>query len=73
MKSIIAILIYVGTFMGMFFLLSSIGLLWADSYYAVVSNNHWFILYSMFFGWWISLFPTREYYINNEEYFSEVF
>jgi len=70
MKSLIAILIYLGTFMGMFFLLSAIGLLWADNYNAIVSDNGWFMVYAMFFGWWMSILPTREYYVANQEYFS---
>lgn len=70
MKSLIAILIYLGTFMGMFFLISTIGLLWADSYHAIVSNNSWFMCYSILFGWWMSILPTREYYTANKDYFS---
>jgi len=70
MKSLIAILIYLGTFMGMFFLLSAIGLLWADNYNAIVSDNGWFMAYAMFFGWWMAILPTREYYVANQEYFS---
>jgi hypothetical protein len=72
MKSLIAILIYLGTFMSMFFVLSLIGTLWFN-YTDVISNNGWFMVYSMFFGWWMSIFPTREYYVKNQDYFSEVF
>jgi hypothetical protein len=72
MKSLIAILIYLGTFMSMFFLFSLIGTLWFN-YTDVISNNGWFMVYSMFFGWWMSIFPTREYYVKNQDYFSEVF
>ena len=72
MKSLIAILIYVGTFMGMFFLLSTIGTLWTE-YRTVISSDGWFMCYSLLFGWWIPIFPTREYYMKHEDYFSEIF
>ena len=71
MKSIIIMLIYTGTFMTMFFLLSLIGLLWNDSYHAVISDHGWFMAYTILFGWWLSLFPTVEYYKHNQEYFEE--
>jgi hypothetical protein len=59
--------------MSFFFLFSCIGLLWVDSYYSIISDNGWFMAYSMFFGWWLSIFPAREYYIANENYFNTVF
>ncbi len=72
MKSLIAILIYLGTFMSMFFVLSLIGTLWFN-YTDVISNNGWFLVYAMFFGWWMSILPTREYYVKNQDYFTQVF
>ena len=71
MKSLIIIFIYTATFMGVFFLMSFIGLLWNDSYHAILSDHTWFMMYSMFFGWWISFFPTREYYMHNQDYFED--
>lgn len=71
MKSLILMLIYTATFMGVFFLMSLIGLLWNDSYYSIVSDHTWFMAYSLFFGWWLSFFPTREYYKHHEQYFEE--
>jgi len=71
MKSLIIILIYTTTFMGMFFLMSLVGLLWNDSYYAVISDHGWFMAYTIFFGWWIAIFPTREYYMHNQDYFEQ--
>lgn len=71
MRSLILMLIFTATFMGMFFLMSLIGLLWCDSYHSIVSDHSWFMKYSIFFGWWLALFPTREYYMHHENYFSE--
>jgi H+/Cl- antiporter ClcA len=73
MKSLIAILIYLGTFMGMFLVMSLIGLLWMDSYHSIISDNPWFVLYTIFFGWWLAMLPTREYYIKHHHYFKEAF
>lgn len=72
MKTIVLMLIYLGTFMGMFFLLSCIGMLW-QSYVSVISDRSWFVAYSMFLGWWISLFPAGEYYNANKRYFAQTF
>ena len=71
MRSLILIFIYTATFMGGFFVMSFIGLLWNDSYYAIISEHGWFIAYTMFFGWWISILPTREYYKHHEQYFED--
>jgi hypothetical protein len=72
MKSLFAILIYLGTFMGMFFVLSMIGILWTD-YTTVISDDSWFMCYTVFLGWWMGIFPTREYYMMHKKYFSEIF
>jgi|LakMenEpi03Aug12_release.lakeMendotaPanAssembly.Ray.scaffolds.fasta_scaffold189662_5 hypothetical protein len=57
--------------MGFFFFLSVFGIIWSQSYYAVISDNHWFVLYALFIGWWVSMFPAREYYKKNEDYFNK--
>ena len=59
--------------MGIFFLLSLIGLLWNDSYYTIISTHAWFVTYTIFLGWWLAGLPTREYYMKHEEYFDDVF
>jgi hypothetical protein len=73
MKSLFLIVIYLGTFIGLFLLFSLIGLLWSDSYRAIIGDGNWFFLYSVIFGWWLSSFPAREYYMHNEEYFDKHF
>lgn len=71
MKSLALIMIYTCTFLGMFFFLSSIGLLWNNSYGGIISDPTWFMLYTLFLGWWIAIFPTREYYMHHEKYFQD--
>jgi hypothetical protein len=71
MRSLLVILIYTGSFMGFFFLFSIIGLLWSESYHSIITNHNWFGCYSLLFGWWLAMFPTREYYMHHELYFKE--
>jgi hypothetical protein len=42
-------------------------------YMEVITSDGWLIGYTMFFGWWLAMFPAREYYLKNEQYFSKVF
>lgn len=70
MKTIILILFYLASFAGFFFALSLFGLLWF-SYGEVVTNVSWFIIYTIFIGWWISFLPCTEYWKRNQEYFQE--
>ena len=64
MKSLTCILIYIGSFLGLFFLLSLVGIIWT-SYHDVIATESWWMIYSLFIGWWISIFPTREYYLKH--------
>ena len=73
MKSFNLFLVYILSFMVMFLTLSAIGLLWVDSYHAIISNVGWFMVYTLFIGSWAAIFPAREYYIANESYFARVF
>lgn len=73
MKTINLLLIYVFTYMFFFLLLSLIGMLWNQSYSEVTGNANWFMCYTLFFGWWIALFPCIEYYSRNREYFKRHF
>ena len=72
MKSLILILIYLGTFMFLFFVMSLIGLLWF-SYYDCITSANWFIIYLLFFGSWMSSFPAVEYYELNKAYFERIY
>jgi len=73
MKSLLLILIYIGTFIGMFLLLSLIGLLWIDSYSLIIRDGNWFMMYTLFLGWWLAAFPCIEYYMHNLQYFETYF
>lgn len=72
MKSIILISIYITSFVLFFLLISLVGILFT-SYQEIITNHNWFMLYAMFFGWWLSIFPAREYYVYNQDYFDKVF
>lgn len=72
MKVLILMLIYLGTFTFFFFALSTFGIFWS-SYSETLSNKNWFVVYTMFLGWWIACLPAREYYVNNEEDLHHIF
>lgn len=55
-----------------FLLLSLVGMLFTP-YSEIISNHNWFMVYAMFLGWWLSIFPAREYYIHQQDYFDKVF
>ena len=55
-------IIYAGIFMGVFFLLSSIGLLWCDNYHTIISDPNWFMMYTILIGWWVAMIPVHELY-----------
>ncbi len=73
MKSFMLLLIYITSFMSMFFILSFIGLLWTNSYSTIIHDGQWFIAYSASIGWWTAAFPAREYYVLNKQYFNYIF
>lgn len=69
MKYIILILLYIACFMGYFFIISAVGLLWIPSYREIISCVPWFMVYSVLIGSWaatISCLPYYEKYIENE-------
>lgn len=60
---------YTLIFMGFFFMLSCVGLLWFDTYHEIISNEGWFMMYTIFIGWWVALVPVHELYeqVYNED------
>lgn len=74
MKSIILLGIYLLSFVIIYMMLSSIGLVFSDANYIdILRSNGWGPIYCLFFGPWLSIFPAREYYISNQMYFDRVF
>jgi len=72
MKSIILIGTYLVSFVLFFLLLSLIGVFFTP-YSEIITNHNWFMVYTMFLGWWLAIFPAREYYISKQDYFDKVF
>jgi hypothetical protein len=72
MKSIILIGTYLVSFVLFFLLLSLIGVFFTP-YSEIITNHNWFMVYAMFLGWWLAIFPAREYYISKQTYFDKVF
>jgi hypothetical protein len=59
--------------MSLFFLLSTIGMLWVESYLTVIKDGSWFAFYTIFIGWWMGLLCSREYFMKNKEHFEDNF
>jgi len=72
MKSFILISIYITAFVMFFLLLSLVGMFFTP-YSEIISNHNWFMVYAMFLGWWLAIFPAREYYVHHQRYFDKVF
>jgi hypothetical protein len=74
MKSIILLGVYLLSFVSIYMMMSLVPLVFSDtSYVEILRNNNWTIMYSLFFGWWMSIFPAREYYLLNQSYLDRVF
>lgn len=74
MKSIILLGVYLLSFIIIYMMMSLVPLVFSDtSYLDILRNNNWTIMYSLFFGWWMSIFPAREYYLLNQSYLDRVF
>lgn len=72
MKTITLFIVYFVSFIFFFLMLSTVGMFFTP-YLEVITSDGWFIGYTLFFGWWMAMFPAREYYLANEEYFEKVF
>ena len=73
MKTITLFIIYFISYIFFFLLLSTVGMFSGTSYIEVIQSEGWLVTYSLFLGWWLSIFPAREYYLSNEDYFDRVF
>lgn len=74
MKSITLLAIYLLSFIIIYMMLSLIGLVFSNaSYVDILHSNGWGPVYCLFLGWWLSIFPAREYYLVHQSYFDRVF
>lgn len=54
LKRFLSLLLVLFIFMGYYFILSSIVLLFGYRYIETISNLNWFIVYSLLIGWWLT-------------------
>ena len=54
LKRFLSLLLVLFIFMGYYFILSSIVLLFGYRYIETISNLNWFIIYSLLIGWWLT-------------------
>jgi hypothetical protein len=68
MKNTVSMMVYTITFMAMYFVLSLFGCLFVKGdYNDVLSDTQWFIMYTLFLGWWIALIPAVDCYSSMEK------
>ena len=54
LKRFLSLILVLFIFMGYYFILSSIVLLFGYGYIETISNLNWFITYSLLIGWWLT-------------------
>ncbi len=54
LKRFLSLILVLFIFMGYYFILSSIVLLFGYVYIETISNLSWFITYSLLIGWWLT-------------------
>ncbi len=62
MKSLIILIVFFFTFVGLFLLFSLAGLIWT-SYYNTITYAKWINNYSIYLGWWMSGLVARDVYV----------
>ena len=74
MKSIALLGIYLMSFVTIYMMMSLVPLAFSEmSYVEILRSNNWTMMYSLLFGWWMSFFPAREYYLTQQSYLDKVF
>lgn len=72
MKVLILIAIYIASFIGVFMMLSFIGFIFGYNYLNVLHSDGWQCLYSILIGWWVAIFPAREYYAKHQVHLDRI-
>ena len=72
MKVLTLIAIYIASFISVFMMLSFVGFIFGYNYLNVIHAEGWQCVYSVLIGWWVAIFPTREYYIKHQVYLDRV-
>ena len=62
------------SFIIIYMMMSLVPLVFSDtSYVEILRSNNWTMMYSLLFGWWMSIFPAREFYLSQQSHFDRVF
>jgi hypothetical protein len=62
MKNTIIMVVYIITFFAMYFVISMFGIALGFNYKSVIEDEAWFIVYSIFLGWWIAFLTAQDVY-----------
>lgn len=68
MRFVTGLFIFVGTFFGLYFLISFLAAPIFGPFMDIISNNGWFLLYTVLIGWWTSTLCVKSF---DEQIFSE--
>jgi hypothetical protein len=66
MKNSLTFVVFTITFFGMYFILSAFGLAFGQQYNECINSLDWFIMYSLFLGWWIAGIFAHDVYLDLE-------
>lgn len=63
MKNTVSLLVYLITFIAMYFVLSLFGsIVIGCDYSTAIESRDWFVLYFLFIGWWVAIIPAVDAY-----------
>ena len=62
MKNTITMVVYIITFFAMYFIISMFGIALGCDYKSVIENEGWFVVYSVFLGWWMAFLTAQDAY-----------
>lgn len=60
MKNTASMVVYVITFFAMYFAFSMLGMVFGFTYKESLESENWFVMYSLFLGWWIAMIPAMD-------------
>ena len=67
MKNTMSMVVYLITFFAMYFILSMLGMVFGFTYKESLESEQWFVMYSLFLGWWIAMIPAHDTYTLMQE------
>ena len=73
MKTLALLVVYILSFISIFFILSLVGILFTNDYLSIIRNENWAGAYCLFLGWWLAILPAREFYLQYKKQFDLIY